>query len=197
MDHDERDATYPPEEKIPVMKSVKPAAIANEPEVLVFAYGSNLCTQRIGSRVSTALPVTVGYVRQRKFTFHKKSVDGSSKADAAFAEASDECVWGVVYRLSVQQKRVLDTYVFLGIGYDEERVDVVHETGRVQAWMYVARRSAIDSTLRPYSWYRDLIVAGALQHRLPEQYIHYLRSFEAIVDPDDRRHSANPRLIDR
>jgi gamma-glutamylcyclotransferase len=171
--------------------------MTNEPHVLVFAYGSNLCTQRMRSRVSTSVPVAVGYVRQRRFIFHKKSIDGSAKADAALAAASDERVWGVVYRLQRQQKRVLDNYEFLGSGYDEERVDVIHETGIVRAWMYVARRNAIDSTLLPYSWYHDLIVAGAVQHRLPSHYVQYLQSFEAVVDPDDRRHSANTRLIGR
>ena len=169
--------------------------MANESSVLVFAYGSNLHIQRMRSRVSTAVPVSVGYVLQRRFTFHKKSIDGSAKADAAAAESSDEQVWGVVYRLQRQQKKLLDNYESLGRGYDEEQVDVVHETGTIGAWMYVARRDAIDSTLLPYTWYHDLIVAGAIQHRLPSHYVQHLQSFESIIDPDAKRHSEHARLI--
>lgn len=198
MANDRRDRPTPLDAKqLSVTQRLKSVSIASKPEVLVFAYGSNLCTQRIRSRVSTAVPVTVGYVRQRRFVFHKKSIDGSAKADASLAEASDQRVWGAVYRLQRQQKRVLDKYEFLGSGYDEEQVEVIHETGIVRAWMYVARRNAIDSTLLPYSWYRDLIVAGALQHRLPRNYVRHLQSFAAVADPDASRHSANTQIIGR
>ena len=121
--------------------------MANEPKILAFAYGSNMCTQRMHSRVSSAMPVTIGYVRERRFVFHKRSVDGSAKADAAFTASPDDRVWGVVYQLDVYQKLLLDQHEFLGIGYDEEVVEVVHEGGLLRAWMYVARRDAIDASL--------------------------------------------------
>lgn len=44
-----------------------------EASVRVFAYGSNLCTQRMRSRAPSASPVTIGYVRQRRLVFHKRS----------------------------------------------------------------------------------------------------------------------------
>ena len=90
---------------------------------------------------------------------------------------------------------MLDKHEFLGIGYDEERVGVVLEGGSVEAWMYVARREAIDPTLAPYSWYHDFIVHGAHQHGLPRSYIDYLRSFESCVDPDTARHARNRRVM--
>ena len=71
--------------------------MANESTVSVFAYGSNLSPQRMHSRVSTARPVTIGYVRQRRFELHKRSVDGSAKADAVFTASPDDRVWGVFY----------------------------------------------------------------------------------------------------
>lgn len=82
--------------------------MATEPTVLVFAYGSNLCTQRMRSRVSTAMPVTIDYVRQRRFLLHKRSIDGSAKADAASTASPDDLVWGVVYQLHRFQKPLLD-----------------------------------------------------------------------------------------
>ena len=35
----------------------------------------------------------------RRFEFHKRSHDGSAKADAAFTASSNDRVWGVVYQL--------------------------------------------------------------------------------------------------
>ena len=169
--------------------------MANEAKVSVFAYGSNMCTQRMHSRASTATPVTIGYVSQRKLVFHKRSDDGSAKADAAFTASSNDRVWGVVYQLHQHQKTVLDQHEFLGIGYDEEVVEVIHEDGVIRAWMYVAGHNATDASLLPYSWYHDIIIHGACQHRLPEQYVDHLRSFDSFLDPDAERHAVNRRLI--
>ena len=167
-----------------------------EPNLFVFAYGSNMCTPRMRARVPSATPVTIGYVSQRKLVFHKRGEDGSAKADALFTACPTDRAWGVVYRLRREQKAVLDQHEFLGIGYDEEEVDVEHETGSLRAWTYVARREAIDRSLLPYSWYHDYVVHGACQHRLPDSYVDYLRTFESLVDTDSARHATNRRLID-
>jgi gamma-glutamylcyclotransferase len=169
--------------------------MANDLKMLVFAYGSNMCTQRMRSRVSTARPVQIGYVSQRKLEFRKRSVDGSAKADAASTASPNDRVWGVVYELHQHQKPVLDQHEFLGVGYDEEVVDVVHENGMVRAWIYVARRSAIDPSLLPYSWYHDFMIHGACQHRLPDHYVDHLRTFDSLLDPNAERHSENQRII--
>ena len=57
----------------------------SESPVYVFAYGSNLHERRMRLRVSTALPVTIGYVENRQLKFRKRSKDGSAKADAAYS----------------------------------------------------------------------------------------------------------------
>ena len=156
------------------------------------------------ARVSSAIPMTTGDVRRRKLVFHKRSVDGSAKADAAHSDVSTDCVWGVVYRIDRGQKPVLDAHEFLGVGYDELQVDVVANDrllrdppiqSIVKAWMYVARHESIDSTLLPYRWYLDFIVRGARQHRLPADHVACLKNVSAIVDPNEGRRSANRQII--
>ena len=134
-----------------------------------------MCSPRMRARVPTAAAVIVGYVRQRKLAFHKRSDDGSAKANAFYTSFPDDRVWGVVYRMCPHEKPLLDQCEFLGIGYDQEMVDVVHKSGTAQAWIYVARPEAIDATLFPYAWYHDLIVHGARQHGLPAAYVDHLR----------------------
>lgn len=168
-----------------------------ERQLHVFAYGSNLHDRRMRIRVSTAIPVAIGYVEQRQLRFHKRSNDGSAKADAAFTAVPSDRVWGVVYRLSRDEKPELDKHEFLGIGYDQEQVAVSTRNGSIKAWMYVARRDAIDKTLKPYSWYCDYVIAGARQHRLPFCYISSLMGVESIVDPDFQRHEHNRQHIHR
>ena len=170
--------------------------MASTTETLVFSYGSNLCVPRIEARVGRVTEVSVGFVTHRRLAFHKRSIDGSAKADAAFVDAHTAAIWGVVYRLSADGKRKLDQFEFLGTGYDQIQVDVQHGGQATSAWMYVARPEVIDPSLQPYRWYRDLIVHGAIHHRLPADYVEFIRSQPTIEDPDSHRHVTNMSLIE-
>ena len=60
------------------------------------------------------------------------------------------------------------------------------------AWLrdvttYLARRGRIDESLKPYTWYRDLILCGAEQHGMPEDYRGKLGKIHGIPDPDENR----------
>lgn len=167
----------------------------NDDRLNVFAYGSNLHSRRMLARVSTASPVAIGYVEGRQLRFHKRSVDGSAKADAALSPDADDCVWGVVYRLAQDEKRALDRFEFLGIGYDEELVAIETQNGSIDAWIYVARKESVDDTLKPYSWYCDYVIAGARQHRLPFCYIGKLLKVATTTDPDLSRRERNRKRI--
>ena len=52
---------------------------------------------------------------------------------------------------------------------------------------YFANPEFLDDNLAPYEWYRALVVAGALEHDLPEEYVRQLRDCPAIVDTDPER----------
>lgn len=160
--------------------------------VNVFAYGSNMCAQRIRARVASATTLTTGYVTHRRLVFHKRGKDGSAKADAVYTGCVNDCVWGVVFALSHKAKPVLDQYEF---GYDEEEVLVVSHRGVLPAITYVARAEAIDPSLKPYSWYHRYVTHGAQQHELPMDYVEHLQTFESIADPDRERAHRNSQLI--
>lgn len=53
-------------------------------------------------------------------------------------------------------------------GYHTEEIRVVTDNGETGAYTYVADESAVDDSLRPYSWYKELVVKGARQHSLPD-----------------------------
>ncbi len=91
------------------------------------------------------------------------------------------------------EKQILDDYEQ---GYDREQVHVVsRSTAPIVAWIYSARRDAIDASLRPYSWYMNFVLSGALQHRLPLCHISRLGGVPSRRDPDLRRHQENSVLM--
>ena len=163
-------------------------------EVKVFAYGSNMCAERMRARVANAVPIAIGYVMHRRLAFHKRGSDGSAKVDAVYSGRASDCVWGVVYSMSNNEKAELDGHE---PGYTAEAIVVHGNGGTHSALMYVARAEAIDGSLKPYAWYHRFVLHGAVQQRLPLEYIERLRSIESIADPDRQRHDRNARLLDR
>ena len=156
--------------------------------VHVFAYGSNMSTGRIRRRAETAEVVATGYVTHRMIRFHKRSVDGSGKADAWYTSREDDRVWGVVYSLSAPDKATLDGHE---PGYEQQEVNVFAEDERIEAIAYVAKPESIDSLLLPYCWYHRYVIDGAIEHELPDDYIEDLRGQQFINDPCKKRRGKN------
>jgi len=162
--------------------------MAAKHRIRIFAYGSNLCLQRMQERVPQAMPVAAGSVDQRRFEFHKLGIDGSAKADAFRTGQDHDTVWGAVYELDPAGKNQLDRHESLGTGYDLEAVNVATADGRsLRAYLYAARPEAIRKGLLPFRWYRDLVIRGAEQHSLPPVYIARLAAQECLPDPDRER----------
>ncbi len=169
----------------------------NEPakQFHVFSYGSNLCLERMSARVASSVPVARGYVNGYQLRFHKKSIDGSGKADACATSCRSDRVWGAIYCIALREKPILDRCEFLGVGYDLTDVNVVTQSGIQPAAMYIARPDAIGKQMKPYSWYLQFVIVGALQHRLPFCYVSELQRTECLMDPDSDRHNHNRRIV--
>jgi len=159
---------------------------------LYFAYGSNMLSRRLQERTPSAKAIDTGYVEGRKLVFHKLGRDGSGKCDMQ-ATGADR-VYGVLFQLRRAEKPVLDHAEGLGTGYKEESV-LVHLSGskKVHAITYAA--IAIKPGVLPFDWYKSLVIAGALQHALPQSHIDWIRSFRAQPDPDSERREKHENLL--
>lgn len=164
-------------------------------ETLIFAYGSNMCLERLLARITNVSPYGRGFLPGWKLAFNKRGLDGSAKANVRSTGNVRDRTWGVVYQVTQSQKQVLDRYESLGIGYDRTRVDIHLESGTCQSWVYVARPQAIHEQLAPFSWYVDFLRIGARQHELPDHYQRFLERVNTIQDPDRERHQRNQALL--
>jgi gamma-glutamylcyclotransferase len=156
-----------------------------------FAYGSNMLTRRLtaADRAPSAKRVGIGYVEGRRLTFHKVSQDGSGKCDAEATPKTANRVYGVIFEIASTEEGALDKAEALGNGYAKVHVLVVTAKGMVEPKAYIATNK--DLTLRPYHWYKAIVLAGAVEHGLPKDYVEWLRTFESIEDPDAQRRAAN------
>ncbi len=162
--------------------------------ILVFAYGSNMLTCRMCGRCQSATAIGVAELRGFEIRWHKKSTDGSGKCDVVESERADAAVYGVLYQIADNEKSRLDEAEGLGKGYEEKKVEVFCNDKQYKAIIYSA--TAIDKSLKPYTWYKALVVAGAMEHGLQEAYISELQSVEAIPDYNHERHDAEMECIE-
>lgn len=162
--------------------------------VRVFSYGSNMLTRRLKERAPSATPIAGGRLDGHSLRWHKRGrMDGSGKCDVFATGSAADCVHGVVFELTAADKPALDRAEGLGSGYAEKTVEIVVEGARMPATVYYA--TDIDESLRPYHWYKALVVAGAREHGLPAEYVRKLEAVRSIADPDRLRESAHTALL--
>jgi hypothetical protein len=170
--------------------------MAKRKEHLVcFAYGSNMLSirMRAPNRVPSARPIGIAYLSGYRLTFDKVSQDDSGKCDAHATDNDEDRVYGVLYAVAKNEKSQLDRAEGLGNGYEEKTVEVRTGRGKHSALLYYATKK--DAARKPYHWYKAFVVAGAVEHQLPFAYTEWLRTIEAIQDPDESRRLENERLL--
>jgi hypothetical protein len=64
-------------------------------------------------------------------------------------------------------------------------------------YTYLAAPAALDDTLRPFDWYRDLVVAGARLLGFPPAYVVRVEIVAVEADPDDARAAEHTQLLAR
>lgn len=158
-----------------------------------FAYGSNMSLARLQQRTPGARRLGSCVLPGHSLRFHKTGRDGSGKCDAFLTGNPQDRVMGALFELCPEQKPALDRVEGLGRGY-EEKVVLLHDSlgNTVEALTYYA--TAIDPLLRPHAWYKQHVLVGAREIRLPPSYVAQIDRIEDLADPD-RRRDARERAI--
>ncbi|WDE08037.1 gamma-glutamylcyclotransferase [Thalassomonas viridans] len=160
-----------------------------------FAYGSNMSVRRLKQRALGANCLGVFALTGHDLRFHKTGEDGSAKCDAFYTGSECDYIYGVLFEITAQEKRMLDQIEGLGCGYEEKQVCVANQAGfTVNAVMYYA--SHIDTSLKPFFWYKNHVVIGAKESRLPPGYIEKIIQVEGVEDPDQSRNAQQRALYD-
>ena len=153
-----------------------------------------MCRERFKQRVPSGSYVASACLDSHRLKFHKRGIDGSAKADAYYTGLVVDKVWGVVNKIDPKEKTLLDEHEGLSVGYDHKEVEVGDIEGKkYKAWVYFAIK--IDKNLRPYKWYKEFVLAGALQHGLPPAYIKQIATIPHHLDNDRQRANINQRII--
>jgi gamma-glutamylcyclotransferase len=164
--------------------------------MLIFSYGSNMNLNRLTQRVPSAVKLCNAFVPGYKLVCNKVSKDGSAKANIIRTDILTELLWGVLFNINSNEKPLLDKAEGLGMGYNEDTLTFFDETDNsYAAQVYIADSKAIDDNLIPYDWYKEFIVSGAIQNKLPVEYIAKLQSITCVRDHDEERRTKNYAIL--
>ena len=141
---------------------------------LYFAYGSNMDSAQMRSRVPDARPLGRVRLAGYRFRCNKIGRDGSAKANVEVAVGHE--VWGVLFELSDEGLVALDRYEG---GYRRAEATVWREEAPVAGvHVYVSTRTSAE--LWPTRAYRERMIRGALEHELPEACLGTLRALRVV-----------------
>ncbi len=153
--------------------------------MLYFSFGSNMSEKRLLQRI-TASRIGVAILTGHQLCFRKRSeADGSAKCDIQETGQPDDFVFGVLYDIDRSQKPILDMYEGLGSGYNVKTVSVTINNKSFDAFTYYA--TSVDTSLKPYHWYKRHVLEGAKENNMPEEYIKHIDKIPALVDIDSER----------
>lgn len=157
--------------------------------MLYAAYGSNLHPDRLGERVPSAKLCGSSHVDGWGLRFDKRGQDDSAKCNMV---SCLEVLYVAVYEIDPVEKPYLDTAEGLGHGY---LVKEIHVPDYGACFLYVGQDSHIDSSLRPYEWYKELVLAGCEYHGFPMDYVGMVQRVVHCEDPDINRHQRWMRFV--
>ena len=149
-------------------------------KLLYFAYGSNLHPNWLKSRTPSAKMLGLASLAGYRLHFNKAGLDGSGKCNIVKTTGESEIIHGVVYEFPVHEKSVLDE---AERGYQQERIQIGDFS---DVLVYLCEQSSLAGKA-PYSWYQDIVLAGATMHDFPASYLEHIASFSARQDPDTER----------
>lgn len=164
-------------------------------ELYYLAYGSNLHPVRLMKRVPSASLLGKVELINKRIVFHKRSIDHSGKCTMVRDETNKPVAYGALFAMNPDEVVLLDRFEGCGHGYDRQAIVCNISNMEYHAFTYLATSKAIDVSLRPYHWYKQLVLAGARYHGFPEDYISHLERVESIPDPDRDRRIVNEELL--
>lgn len=152
---------------------------------------------RLTERVLSAELLGVIELRHHRLAFEKKSRDGSSKCNLVHTGNESDGIHGAIYQIDSGHKPALDVFEGKGNGYDDRQLTIELHGKDYSCFTYFAQPSHIEHGLKPYHWYKQLVVLGAKHLQFPDAYVRSVELTESTEDPDEERRIRHQRLIER
>lgn len=154
-----------------------------------------MCLRRLKERVPSAKKIAVALVEDYKLIINKASNDGSAKANIEPYRGAS--VYGIVFEIDNSEKSYLDKAEGLGKGYDESELlcKAIDSDETYMVQLYVANKEFLVNNINCYDWYKEFIIAGALENGLPIEYLTLIKSIPVVIDPNNHRRNKQIAIL--
>lgn len=130
---------------------------------LYFAYGSNLDSEQLINRINKYHTAGKAILDGYKFTYNKRSKDGTAKANIIKSDGSN--VHGICYEIDSDDLDELKKYEK---GYNSREFKIMYDSIEINAFTY---QSESFTDEKPSEEYRATIIKGAHDWKLDKEYI--------------------------
>ena len=155
-------------------------------DVWYFAYGSNLQSATLrGRRGITCTRAVPARAAGWRLVFDKPRLFGAESSVANIVPDPDGTVVGVAFAMSAEDFAHVELTEGVGLGH-YARVELVLEplspAPDAPATAYSLSSDRRDPALRPSTRYMGLVIDGALEHALPDDWVAFLRAVDACEE---------------
>ncbi len=105
-----------------------------------------------------------------------------------------EGVYVAVFEMTEKDKEKLDEIEGTGRGYHNSMIDVP-DFGTCHT--YLGATSHICDALKPYDWYKQIVLLGCRKLDLPDPYTSMIEAVKNGPDPDHRRSREQWQTVER
>ena len=145
---------------------------------LYFGYGSNLFSERIHINSPSATKISIARLNDYELSFGNFS-KGWGGASATIKPKKGSHVWGVVWEIDMENLPFLDKQE--GVPYVYQRLEdmkvTTPESETVSVLTYHLVKG-LDMAPIPSAVYHSIILKGAMEHGLPDEYMKFLQGIK-------------------
>jgi len=145
--------------------------------LIYFAYGSNMNRKQMSKRCPNATFEGVGILENYELCFPIISQKRNNAGVASIRKKDSAKVEGILYNISDDEINIMDG--FEGKNYFRTELKVLFKNEFITAYTYIAKENDASHKI-PSKEYMDVILSGAYENGLSQEYIDFLKKFETI-----------------
>lgn len=165
--------------------------------LLYFAYGANMHPALMGNFALSAELKGIAMLPKFRLAFSLAGRHGDARCNIEKTMDLNDVVYGTLYRIEYQEIVSLEHKLMQNHGVSRCKLTVMSYRKPVKVFSFFTDPPTASDKDPAFSWYKQMVLMGALYHRFPESYINAIRTRNSILDPDAKRRQSKEELLNK
>jgi hypothetical protein len=71
--------------------------------------------------------------------------------------------------------------------YIDKEIEITLNEKTYKVLLYIADEEFINENLKPYTWYKNLVIEGCIKNNFPKDYITLLKNVPSKIENNEKR----------